>query len=118
MQIDDLTAGGAPVLGTTLKIQNNSVTLASSTGGADQAVFVGTGAVVPSTIAIGLDNTVVASGRGITAKTGDTLYANKASLQQSGVLFDTILAPSTATADRTATFQDASGTVAYLGDLA
>jgi len=64
-----------------------------------------------------VQNCVIVAGQGITAKTDDTLYTNQISLQESTNLFDTILKSSTATADRTATIQDASGTIAYLSDI-
>lgn len=70
-----------------------------------------------SSFLAGVTNTVIVAGKGITAKTDDTLYTNQISLQESTILFDTILKASTATADRTATIQDASGTIAYLSDI-
>lgn len=105
-------------IGTTIKLQENSVTAASSSALSNNAVFIGTGAGASSSIAIGLDNTVVVAGKGIVAKTADTLYTNQASFQLNGNLFDTIVKASVATQDNVATIQDASGTIAYLSDIA
>jgi len=71
-----------------------------------------------STYKQSVERSVIIAGKGLTAKTNDTLYTNQISLQESTVLFDTILKASTATADRTATLQDSSGTIAYLSDIA
>jgi len=64
-----------------------------------------------------LDNVVIVSGIGITAKTAGTLYTNQISLQPSGNTFDGMLAPSAITADQTWTMPDKSGTVAMLSDI-
>jgi len=81
-------------------------------------VFINSGnGVNRSIIKQNVQNSVIVGGQGITAKTNNTLYTNQISLQESTILFDTILKASTATADRTATLQDASGTIAYLSDI-
>jgi hypothetical protein len=49
-------------------------------------------------------------------KTNNTLYTNQMGFN-AGAAFETILDHTTATQDNVATLQDASGTIAYLGDL-
>lgn len=64
-----------------------------------------------------VDNSVAIGGVGLTVKTNNTAYANQLSFQEAGNTFDIIVAPSTATADRTQTLQDASGTIALISDI-
>jgi len=70
-----------------------------------------------STYNSGVIRSVVIAGQGITAKTDDTLYTNQISLQPSGNTFDGLLVPPALSGDQTYTFQDASGTVAFLSDI-
>lgn len=65
-----------------------------------------------STINSGVTNTVVVSGVDITAKTDDTLYTNRISLQPDSNTNDGLLVPPALSADRTWTFPDTTGTVA------
>lgn len=76
-------------------------------------IFINTGVnpTEPSKILTGVRRTVIASGKGITAKTSDTLYFNQTSFQESGILFDCILKSSTITADRVLELPDKSGTL-------
>jgi hypothetical protein len=101
-----------------IKIKNNG-TLSGSTV-SDGHVFINSGGlgILTSSIAAGVDRTVVVAGQGITAKTDNTLYTNQISLQPSSNTFDGMLAPSAITADRTWTMPDKSGTVAMLSDVA
>lgn len=70
------------------------------------------------TFGASVTNSVAVGGLLMTPKTNNTLYANQISLQASSITFDALLVPTTITADRTYTFQDASGTVAFLSDIA
>lgn len=83
--------------------------------GGSSAVFINTGQnPATSKINQGVDRTVIASGKGITAKTADTLYCNQISYQTSGNLFDCIIKPvAGVTADRTHQLQNRSGTLAH-----
>ena len=71
----------------------------------------------PSTYNSGVFRSVAVGGEGLTVKTSETAYANQISLQPSGNNFDGLLVPPTLTADRSYSFQDASGTVAFLSDI-
>jgi hypothetical protein len=77
-----------------IKIKNNG-TLSGSTV-SDGHVFINSGGlgILTSSIAAGVDRTVVVAGQGITAKTDNTLYTNQISLQPSSNTFDGMLAPS------------------------
>jgi hypothetical protein len=70
-----------------------------------------------STYNSGVFRSVAVGGEGLTVKTSETAYANQISLQPSGNNFDGLLVPPTLTADRSYSFQDASGTVAFLSDI-
>jgi len=70
-----------------------------------------------STYNSGVFRSVAVGGKGLTVKTSETAYANQISLQPSGNNFDGLLVPPTLTADRSYSFQDASGTVAFLSDI-
>jgi len=90
-----------------LVIVNNSVDR-SQGNVLGENVFLNTSATIKS----GVENTVVASGQGQTAKTSNTLYCNQISLQESGSLFDNILKfPTAATQDNLYTFPNESGEV-------
>jgi len=98
------------VLGNAAVIRNTNATRS--------ALFLNSGSnLTKSSFASTIEHTVIVVGVGISAKTANTAYVNQMSFQESGVLFDTLIVPSTATADRTATLQDASGTIAYLSDI-
>lgn len=71
----------------------------------------------PTTVNDGVIRSVAIGGAGLTVKTDDTAYANQISLQPDGNTFDGLLVPPTLTADRTYTFQDATGTIAFLSDI-
>jgi len=75
-------------------------------------------AIDPSTTISGVSRTVILGGRGITAKTDDTAYVNQMSFQFVGNTFDTMVRGSLATADRTQTLQDDSGSIALLKNIA
>jgi len=70
-----------------------------------------------STYNSGVLRSVALGGAGLTVKTSETAYANQISLQPSGNNFDGLLVPPTLTSDRNYSFQDASGTVAFLSDI-
>ena len=114
-----VAAGVDLLLNNTFKIQDNSITDAGFISETNKAIGIGTGAIgagLNSSIGAGLDNVVIVSGVGITAKTAGTLYTNQISLQPSGNTFDGLLVPPALSGDQTYTFQDASGTVAFLSD--
>jgi hypothetical protein len=69
------------------------------------------------TINLGVDNTAALGGIGYTIKTSYAAYANKISFQANGNAYDTLVVPSAATADRTQTLQDKSGTIALTSDI-
>jgi hypothetical protein len=95
-------------------IDNTSAQASSGiTIGRRRATFIG---AENSKINSGLQQTVVAGATGITATASDALYTNELRLQK-GVLFDGIFSLATLTANRTYTFQNASGTVAFLSDI-
>lgn len=101
-----------------------AITVANNTADRERSMSVNTALIFnsgvtgeTSTYKSGVLRSTINGGKGITAKTNDTAYMNQASLQPSGNAFDMLLVPSASTADRTATFQDASGTVAYLSDI-
>jgi hypothetical protein len=54
---------------------------------------------------------------GGTVKTGNVAYVTNVGFIGSGHAFESVLSSSVLTADRTATLQDASGTIAYLSDF-
>jgi hypothetical protein len=83
----------------------------------DDAVMINSGEGSASLFLSGVTNTVIVGGAGITAKTNDTAYVNQVSFQEDGVTFDTLVVPSTATADRTQILQDKSGTIALVTDI-
>jgi len=115
-----VAAGVDLLLNNTFKIQDNSVTAVGFISETNKAIGIGTGAIgvgLNSSIGAGLDNVVIVSGVGITAKTAGTLYTNQISLQPSGNTFDGLLVPPALSGDQTYTFQDASGTVAFLSDI-
>jgi hypothetical protein len=109
--------GGLPQLFTAKEvvIMDNTSAQASSgvTIGRRRATFIG---AEQCRINSGLTQTVVAGATGITATASDALYTNELRLQK-GVLFDGIFSLATLTANRTYTFQNASGTVAFLSDI-
>ena len=85
---------------------------------ADIAMFLNSGsAASPTVFNTGVDWSVALGGVGLTVKTANTAYLNQASFQASGNAFDTIVVPSAATADRTQTLQDATGTIALVADI-
>ena len=113
-----VAAGVDLLLNNTFKIQDNSVTAVGFISETNKAIGIGTGATgvgLDSSIGAGLDNVVIVSGVGITAKTAGTLYTNQISLQPSGNTFDGMLEPPALTADRTYTLPDRSGIV-YVED--
>lgn len=82
------------------------------------AVFINTGLSggSDSTYKAGVKRSVIIGGEGLVAKTDNTTVMQQISLQKSGNGFDTIIESSIATADRTQTAQDKSGTLALLSD--
>lgn len=116
-----ITPGGAGLSDVSLQSGSNSFDIAViDDPGADITqnsgsafVFINTGldTVADSKAVTGVRRTVLASGKGLTAKTSDTLYCNQISLQESGVLFDCIVKSGTITADRTLTLPDQSGEI-------
>ena len=115
-----VAAGVDLLLYNTFKIQDNSITDVGFISETNKAIGIGTGAVgggLNSFIGAALDNVVIVSGVGITAKTAGTLYTNQISLQPSGNTFDGLLVPPALSGDQTYTFQDASGIVAFLSDI-
>ena len=62
-------------------------------------------------------NSIVMGGNGIILKTNNTAYSNQFGFSKNREAFETILNYTTPTADRTATLQNASGTLAYLSDI-
>lgn len=90
-------------------------TASANSGNIDKrATFIG---ARNSTINTGVVNAVIAGATGITATTGNALYTNQLRLQSSANSFDGIVDIATLTATRTYTFQDASGTIAFLSDI-
>lgn len=98
----------------TIQINNNSLSAKGSAGGANRALFLNS---LSSIINSGVNNSLILGGNNLTAKTSNTPYANQISLQPSGNLFDGLLVPPALSGDQTYTFQDASGTVAFLSDI-
>lgn len=76
--------------------------------GRRRAIFIGAD---NSTIAIGLQQTVIAGATGVDAKASNALYSNELRLQKAVNNFDGIFDIGTLTDDRTYTFQDESGIV-------
>lgn len=89
----------------------NSLAIASTssdTGG----VSINSGTVAnPTTFNIGIYQSPALGGEGITVKTAFTAYANQLGLNANGSAFETLIDTSTLTADRTAEFPDASGSI-------
>jgi hypothetical protein len=74
------------------------------------AIFINSGgAGAQTTINQNISNTVAVGGRGITAKTSNTIYTNQLSFQENGISFDCILKSGTITADQTVTMPNRSG---------
>ena len=121
-RIGTLDQSPASLLATlaSLQIANNSVVNVVAAAEEFSAVLINSGAVSSlTTFNSGVNNSVAIGGVGLTANTDNTAYANQVSLQQAGNAFNTFVThPSLgATADNTAEFQDASGTIAYLSDI-
>jgi len=95
-------------------ISNNSIDPSSSGNIVKRAVFVG---AQNASMVAGVINAVVASGLGIVAGVANSLYANVLRLQAAANNFDGIFDIGVLTAPRTYTFQNASGTVAFIGDV-
>lgn len=96
-----------------------AMAVADNTGGAvnftstvNKAVTVNSGSSGnPTVVNTGVDYSAPIGGVGITVKTNNSAYCNKLAINQSGSSYETVVSNATLTADRTATFPDASGTV-------
>lgn len=96
-----------------------STILPRTSNGGDNAVFINSGnSPDVSTFNAGVERSVILGGRGLTAKTDDTAYVNQISFQFVGNTFDLMVRGSLATADRTQSLQDDSGTIALLKNIA
>ena len=116
-----LSAGSnTAAIGNILIKPNNGISPTGSapSGVSGSATFINSGIFgAVSTINAGISNSVALGGVGLTIKTNNTPYANQISLQPSGNTFNGLLAPPALSGDQTYTFQDASGTVAFLSDI-
>jgi len=93
--------------------------LPRTSNGGDNAVFINSGeSPNVSTFNIGVERSVILGGKGLTAKTNDTVYVNQMSFQFVGNTFDTLIRGSSATADRTQSLQDDSGVISLLKNIA
>ena len=102
-----LTNGGLYISGTNTSLWNTPGGNATASLASNSAQI---NASVLSSVALG--------GQNITAKTNYTAYANQISLQPSANLFDGLIVPPALSADRTYSLQNASGTLAFLSDIA
>ncbi len=64
-----------------------------------------------------ITNSPILGGDTIVARTANTAYVNQLAIQTAGSSFEMVLDTGGVSADRTATFQNATGTVAYLSDI-
>jgi hypothetical protein len=123
--VDTNEVGAQRILGalnTGISVVSNSSSPFPSEAASGRAVYINSGSSVglggsPSVINVGVDNSVAVGGRGLTIKTNNTAYTNQISLQPNGNTFDGLLVPPALSGDQTYTFQDASGTVAFLSDI-
>jgi hypothetical protein len=101
----------------TIKLIENSSTFAESKS-EDAALFLMSGSAANSSrINQNVLRSVCISGEGLTAKTDNTLYCNKMSIQDINSLFDNIIGlGSIPTQDNFHALQDKSGTLAHLSD--
>lgn len=102
--------------GYNLHMESVAVSSATSTALEQMALFLNSGGAAVSTSNIGISNSLALGGIGLTINIDNTAYANQISLQPSGNLFNGLLVPPALSGDQTYTFQDASGTVAFLSD--
>ena len=97
----------------------NASVLDRTSNGGDIAVIINSGNNPSvSTYKAGVERSVIIGGNGIECNTDDTMYCNQMSMQFPGNVFNTFLRPSLATSDQTQSFQDDSGSIALLKNIA
>jgi len=101
-----------------LTLIGNSVSNRSFNSGNTTAISINSGSAGNDTVInSGVDNSIALGGVGLTVKTSNSSYVNQLVLQFPSNLFDTVLRPPAATADRTISLQDGDGTLAFLNDI-
>lgn len=114
--INDISLFGPQEI-TAFSVKEN-VTSDAIANGSFYGVFINTGGFPAfSTMKQNVSRSVIIGGLGLTAKTDNTLYSNQISLQESGVLFDSIIKSGAVTADRELTTPNKDGEIGLANEF-